>query len=694
MDDQRFDDLTRTLARVLSRRSALKVAAAGLLAAIGQRAGADAQVTQVYCGNQFCASSPGGCKPGCVCCIYTNSVGQVTNSRCRPPGLCAPGTEAGGSVPTTTPAPTTTTVRPTTTATPTTAAPTTTTPAPTTTTSTAQPTTTATPTTTPAPTTTSAPTSTTTLPPTTTTTTTTAPVDPCAAGGTCTDGLDCTNSHCDPQRGCVHDLRSGFCLVGGVCYAHGQAHASGCATCDVNVSTSSLTPVANGTTCNDGNPCTQTDTCQNGACVGGNPIICLVINDPCNSWACNPANGQCASTPKPLGTSCSNFSPCDGGEICNGQGSCVAGAPIDCGPCNACDRTTGICRPANNDATCPGDGNRCFEAFACANGTCVGTQPVVCGADQCHDPGTCIPATGQCSDPTSKANGIACTSNNLCVQGATCQNGACTGGSSVVCPEHSEICHDFVCDSTTGMCVDTALSGGSFDRKGCDVCVACIGGECAPGVDLLDCGPCATCDRTLQTCVLKSVGSDCGSTCTERAACQANGSCLLTPNTIGCVNVDFCQDFVCNSATGSCMETGAKNGQACNGDLCHVCAGGQCVEKTCGRCQRCDPATGGCVGCASCCEGACCGPDEACCSSGGDSVCRPKDQVCEGKCFGTARTCCGLKPNGTTSTCDIGSSCCRDIAGDFDCCAPDQQCCFTGCCPPNYVCGAGGCAPR
>ncbi len=199
--------------------------------------------------------------PGCVCCVYTNAVGQVTNSRCRPPGTCSPGTQIGG----TTPAPTTTTARPTTTSAPTTTS-TTTTAAPgcpvgstpcngvccpspcqclqrldggfscvnatqgrgcsgtdtgacdngfaciagicrgicgSATTTTAAPTTTTTAT----PTTTSAPTTTTTIQPTTTTTTTSQP--PCIG-----NGLPCTNGLapcCDPNRACI----------GGVCAPRG-----------------------------------------------------------------------------------------------------------------------------------------------------------------------------------------------------------------------------------------------------------------------------------------------------------------------------------------------------------------------------------------------------------------------------------------------------------------------------------------
>src|SRR6185436_12466599 len=64
---------------------------------------------------------------------------------------------------------------------------------------------------------------------------------------------------------------------------------------------------ANGTPCSDGSVCTQTDACQNGTCVGGNPLPC----DPCQM--CDPAAG-CAGpactptlTPTPSVTSTPTF---------------------------------------------------------------------------------------------------------------------------------------------------------------------------------------------------------------------------------------------------------------------------------------------------------------------------------------------------------------------------------------------------
>ena len=88
MDSRRFDELTRTLATGVSRRRLLRAVATAAAGALGARSvpGIAAQVTQVQCGNKMCRHNPGVCTNGCVCCDYPNG-----NSRCRPPGTCAPG---------------------------------------------------------------------------------------------------------------------------------------------------------------------------------------------------------------------------------------------------------------------------------------------------------------------------------------------------------------------------------------------------------------------------------------------------------------------------------------------------------------------------------------------------------------------------------------------------------------------------
>jgi len=85
--------------------------------------------------------------------------------------------------------------------------------------------------------------------------------------------------------------------------------------------------LADGTTCNDSNLCTQTDTCQAGTCMGGNPKTCTA-SDQCHTpGVCNPANGVCGTSPaKPDGATC------DDGAACTQSETCATGACEDTSP--------------------------------------------------------------------------------------------------------------------------------------------------------------------------------------------------------------------------------------------------------------------------------------------------------------------------------------------------------------------------
>src|SRR5437879_4019774 len=154
---------------------------------------------------------------------------------------------------------------------------------------------------------------------------------------------------------------------------------------------SAPTNKTNGTACNDGNACTQTDTCQNGSCVGANPVVCTAdqCHDP-GTWN-GTAAGSAAPTNKTNGTACN-------------------------------------------------ERNHCKTTHRCQDGSCVGANPVDCTADPCHAAGTCCPATGVCSAPTNKTNGTACNDRNACTQTHSCQNGSCVGANPVVCT--ADQCHD------------------------------------------------------------------------------------------------------------------------------------------------------------------------------------------------------------------------------------------------------------
>ena len=184
--------------------------------------------------------------------------------------------------------------------------------------------------------------------------------NPCAADGD-------TTATCTPTTtGYTCACDSGFTSNGVTCAPQGPCSGK-----------------PDGTACNDGNACTQTDVCIAGACVGGNPKECTASDQCHTAGTCDPATGQCSNPTKTDGT--------------------------------ACD-----------------DGDACTQADTCQAGVCVGSNPVVCN-DQCRTGATCDPATGQCSGGTPVADGTACDDGDPCTTGDVCQSGTCTAGT--VTPE-------------------------------------------------------------------------------------------------------------------------------------------------------------------------------------------------------------------------------------------------------------------
>ncbi len=82
--------------------------------------------------------------------------------------------------------------------------------------------------------------------------------------------------------------------------------------------------LTNGTVCNDGNVCNIGETCQSGVCTGGAPPNCSGAGDQCNTASCNPggSEGNCATL-----TPVTNGTVCDDGVACT-SASCSAGVCV------------------------------------------------------------------------------------------------------------------------------------------------------------------------------------------------------------------------------------------------------------------------------------------------------------------------------------------------------------------------------
>jgi hypothetical protein len=251
-------------------------------------------------------------------------------------------------------------------------------------------------------------------------------VSQCSSDTDCDDGNKCNGISTCQSGTCTQTTPPVTCTAQDVCHNVG--------TCDPTTGLCSNPNAPDGASCNDGNACTQTDTCQSGTCTGTNPVVCTASDQCHDVGTCDAASGACSNPAKANGATCSDGNACTQSDTCQ-SGTCTGSNPVvctasdQCHDAGTCNPTTGVCsNPAKANGTTCNDGNACTRTDTCQSGTCTGGNPVVCTAsDQCHDAGTCNPGTGTCSNP-AKANSTTCDDGNKCTQSDTCQAGVCTGG--------------------------------------------------------------------------------------------------------------------------------------------------------------------------------------------------------------------------------------------------------------------------
>ena len=148
--------------------------------------------------------------------------------------------------------------------------------------------------------------------------------------------------------------------------------------CDEATDVCRAEPRPDGTPCDDANACTSMDSCVAGACAGVG-TDCTGLDDACNAGACDPTTGACTAMPRPDGTSCDDGVPCTSPDTCTG-GAC-AGPPTDCSAsadmCNTgmCNATTGACQAVPvTDGTACDDGDPSTSGDVCTAGVCAGSS--------------------------------------------------------------------------------------------------------------------------------------------------------------------------------------------------------------------------------------------------------------------------------------------------------------------------------
>lgn len=542
-------------------------------------------------------------------------------------------------------------------------------------------------------------------------------------GTSCSDGNACTQ-----QDSC----RAGVCQGNSpvTCAASDQCHDAGlCNAADGKCSN----PIkVNGAACNDGSACTQKDVCQSGVCLGGSPVVCAA-SDACHAvGVCSPASGTCSNPAKANGSTCDDGSRCTQTDTCQG-GVCLGGSRVTCSASDQChvagncDPSTGNCSnpPAQDGAACV-DGSLCSTLDRCQSGVCVGSNPVKCSpSDQCHLAGSCDAQTGNCSNP-AKADGATCTDGSACTQLDTCQGGKCSGVSPVLCVA-SDSCHVAgSCDPSTGACSNPPAPDNTpcSDGLNCTGSDACKAGKCGGSPIACNDGIACTLDSCVEPGGCKFDQSQCAcnkdADCDDKLPCNGIETCNL--KTLSCVSGtavncaaldDACNVGTCDALRGACKAQPRPDGSACDdGSACSqldACKAGKCTggnlllcsaSDACHTAGTCDAKTGSCSNPSkpdgsSCSDGNACSLIDTCqagqCTAGSIRVCAPSDQCHNaGTCNAQTGACSNpLKLDGSkcddgdlctqTDTCQAGSC----SGGNRVVCSPSDACHSVGICDPT-----------
>jgi hypothetical protein len=357
---------------------------------------------------------------------------------------------------------------------------------------------------------------------------------------------------------------------------------------------------ASALSCNDGDPCTQVDTCTSGECVGGSPLLCADDGNKCTFDFCDPDTVTCVHP--------------------------AMDPNIDCDDGNDC--TIDTCDPSTGCVHTPNIGASCNDELQCTNNdVCRDKFPAI-RPFPCEDTSTCtLTAGGGTCDPTLKV----CT----CNLDSDCNNSTLPGG--FVCRYHACVKKCTVANDCLPYPPANPICA---DNGGVNIChfnlttlstAVCLGDPVAAGTSCVDIfGGCTTTDR----CQLYNVdlgkvltGQDSsldfefplcrGDNKDPNSFCEVENPCakcqLYSDPDIPAAQVSLCTPVLCQQDTN-----------LCDYEWCNP-AGGGCVHtlEDCNTdcTQECNPATG-------------CIPktNGTICNDGND--CTGPDQCTDGVCGG------------------------------------------------------------
>ncbi|MCO4760647.1 MAG: hypothetical protein KC502_04040 [Myxococcales bacterium] len=401
---------------------------------------------------------------------------------------------------------------------------------------------------------------------------------PKASGTKCNDGQYCTTNEICNGKGTCGSGKARIC----------QSNLNACKAgyCDEKGNKCALKAAPSGTSCNDANLCTQTDKCDTaGVCKGTNPKSCA--SDQCNTGICDPKSGACGKKPKANGLKCNDANLCTQTDTCQ-SGACKGTNPKLCKgtACSlgVCDPKTANCglKPKKDGTLCS-DGQACTKPDVCKTGKCLG-GPWTCQCKihtDCNDKNSCTADTcvsGKCYNKITA--GTSCSDGNLCTKPDVCNTSGICVGKPVLCND-KKACTADSCSKTTGACVYKILSGfPCSDGKLCTTSDTCTSkGTCVGKTTVCNDGKVCTtdsCNASTGKCqyLINTAPCSDGNACTLKDTCYKG---LCKPGVKkNCADSTKCSTDGCNAKTGACTHSPAYENYTCEAGSYSICTSGSC----------------------------------------------------------------------------------------------------------------------
>ncbi|MEZ4307779.1 MAG: lamin tail domain-containing protein [Polyangiaceae bacterium] len=412
------------------------------------------------------------------------------------------------------------------------------------------------------------------------------------------DGNQCTDDVCTagvPSN--PPSAANTVCTQNGGAFCDG---ASACVACNMasqcpGTDDDCQTRTCAGNTCgfnfaSNGTPTSSQTTgdCKQNVCDGSGGVTTVnfdtdlpVDGNECTGDVCT--SGVPSNPGLPLGTTCSQ----NGGEVCNGSGTCVAAGCSD-----------GVQNGDETDIDCGGscvtkctNGQMCGGGADCASGICSGGVCVECAA-----PTDCPGTDNDCQTRTCNSNTCgfsfagAGTPTSMQTTG-DCKQNQCNGSGGIASvaddadlPVDGNDCTDDVC--TAGVPSNPAFTAGASCSSnggsvcnGTGTCVECNAPADCPGSDTecqsrtCNSNTCGTSFVSAGTATPSQTAGDC-----KQVQCDgAGGLVMVNLDTDLPVDGNDCTDDVCTAGVAS--NPAFTTGTACSSNGGSVCNGsGSCVE--------------------------------------------------------------------------------------------------------------------